>query len=463
MVRSGGEIDSSTAGDLTSRRRCGVRIWHVAFALPLCCVALVLSLRWHARHEFYKRIEAIRAAGYPATPQELEAWYKYPQSGVNAARWIMGAGDLYVAPRKEDWARLQPLVLLTTRNMERPDPAQPLDPNLMCLLEQYIQVNSISLKSLYDGAAIEECRYLTDLSKGAGTRRWTTREGMDLLCLEGVLHAERGDPNRTAEALKTALFVARTINDEPVMLSHLVATAGANAAAVTVERILNRVELTDSQLQVLSQAFQDFGGQTELLMALVGDRCLTYPVFDQPQSLNRDYYNRLPPKAVLEMYHALGLAAREGVAYLDYVQECIDILQSPMSQYRAAVDATQSRWLRGRKGVLFAHIGSAAFLLAREAVYVAPREMARVLLAVERYRLSHGSLPDAIDSLVPEYFASVPEDPHDGLPLRYRRLDRGYMVYSVGEDQRDDDGKRQPPEDARKHNETWDVVFQVLR
>jgi hypothetical protein len=115
MVRSGGEVDASLKGDSVAKRTHRVRVWHVALALLLCGTAVVLSLRWHWRHEFHKRIEAIRAAGYPATPRELEAWYKYPQSGANAARWIMGAGDLYVAPGKEDWARLQPLVLLATR------------------------------------------------------------------------------------------------------------------------------------------------------------------------------------------------------------------------------------------------------------------------------------------------------------------------------------------------------------
>lgn len=82
---------------------------------------------------------------------------------------------------------------------------------------------------------------------------------------------------------------------------------------------------------------------------------------------------------------------------------------------------------------------------------------------MERYRLVHGSLPEAIDSLVPEHFASVPEDPLDGMPLRYKRLDRGYVIYSVGEDRRDNGGKPRPPEDGERHYETWDVVFQVQR
>jgi hypothetical protein len=467
MVRSGGEMDSPAKGDLAPRRR-GVRIWHVAFALLLCCVAVVLSLRWHWRHEFSKRIEAIRAAGYPATPQELDAWYKWPQSGVNAASWITGAAAFYVEPSKGDNERLRQF-FWDTRSSPRLDPAQPLDPNLMRLLEQHIQVNSAALQSLYGGAAIEECRYPTDLSRGidaVAMHLSHVREGALLLCLEAVLRAEGGDPNRATEAIEAALHVAGTLGDEPLMISHLVATFGANTAAVTLERILNRIELTDTQLETLSLAFQEFNGHAGLLKALVGWRCDIYSIFNEPEAMNRATFGNLPPKVVLGAYNALGLAARDGTAYLDCFQECIDVLQGPVSQYRAAGEAAEARRLRGGKGLLFSEISQmtlGAQIMSHEAASVAPREMARVLLAVERYRVAHGALPDAIDSLVPQYLAAVLEDPHDGEPLRYKRLDRGYMVYSVGEDGRDDGGKQTPPMDARKHNETWDFVFRVQR
>jgi hypothetical protein len=468
MVRSGGEIDSSVKDDLAPRRRRRVRIWHVAVALLLCCAAVVLSLRWHWRHEFQKRIEAIRAAGYPATPQELEAWYKYPQSGENAAHWVMDAGALYVEPSKDDWEQLLPIVF-KTRHSEPTDSARPLDPNLMRLLERHIQANSAALKSLYDGAAIEECRYPTDLSKGidAMTMHVTAvREGVSLLCLEAVLHAERGDPNRAVEAIKTAVRIAGTPSDEPLMISHMVATFGANTAAVALERVLNRVELTDAQLKMLALSFQDFNDHAGLLRALVGMRCDVYSIFNEPEAMNRAALGKLPPKAVLEIYNALGLAARDGAAYLDCLQECIDALQGPVSQYRAAGEAAEVRRLRGGKGILSSQLSqmtSGTRVMSYEAASVAPREMARVLLAVERYRMAHGALPDGLDSLVPQYLAAVPEDPHDGAPLRYKRSDRGYVVYSVDGDGRDDGGKQTPPKDARKSNETWDFVFRVQR
>jgi hypothetical protein len=63
---------------------------------------------------------------------------------------------------------------------------------------------------------------------------------------------------------------------------------------------------------------------------------------------------------------------------------------------------------------------------------------ARVALAAERYRQKHGNWPQSLADLAPQYVPAVPLDPFDGKPLRYRRTDRGAVVYSVGEDGRGD-------------------------
>jgi hypothetical protein len=73
-----------------------------------------------------------------------------------------------------------------------------------------------------------------------------------------------------------------------------------------------------------------------------------------------------------------------------------------------------------------------------------------VALAVERYRLVHGTWPDSLTSLVPEFLSKVPLDPYDAKPLRYRRLEEGVVIYSVGPDEEDNSGKidRQNPTKA---------------
>ncbi len=89
---------------------------------------------------------------------------------------------------------------------------------------------------------------------------------------------------------------------------------------------------------------------------------------------------------------------------------------------------------------------------------------ARVALAVERHRLAIGDLPGKLTDLVPAYLAGVPKDPLDGEPLRYKKLDTGFVVYSVGPDQQDDDGKERPARrKSRQQEPNYDITFIIER
>jgi hypothetical protein len=62
-------------------------------------------------------------------------------------------------------------------------------------------------------------------------------------------------------------------------------------------------------------------------------------------------------------------------------------------------------------------------------------------IALKRYQIKHGNYPRDLNSLVPEFVPTVPLDPVDGNPLRYRlKADGAFTLYSVGENGKDDGG-----------------------
>ena len=62
-------------------------------------------------------------------------------------------------------------------------------------------------------------------------------------------------------------------------------------------------------------------------------------------------------------------------------------------------------------------------------------------LALQCYRVEQNSYPRQLAELVPDYLASVPQDPFGPDSLVYRRTPTGYLLYSVGYDKRDDAGR----------------------
>jgi len=65
----------------------------------------------------------------------------------------------------------------------------------------------------------------------------------------------------------------------------------------------------------------------------------------------------------------------------------------------------------------------------------------QVACALERYRLAEGRYPETTDALVPRFLEKLPHDLMGGQALKYRRTeDGGFLLYSIGWDERDDGG-----------------------
>jgi hypothetical protein len=77
------------------------------------------------------------------------------------------------------------------------------------------------------------------------------------------------------------------------------------------------------------------------------------------------------------------------------------------------------------------------------------REMTTTAIALKRHQLRYGHWPANLAALVPEFLPGVPRDLMDGQPLRYRVRPAGsFLLYSVGEDGKDDGGNPVPAGDS---------------
>ncbi len=88
-----------------------------------------------------------------------------------------------------------------------------------------------------------------------------------------------------------------------------------------------------------------------------------------------------------------------------------------------------------RHAVLAAQDATWRHLVATETVasdQFAGRMMA-LAVAVERFRLAEGRIPDAAAEVVPRFLPAVPLDV-DGQPLRFQKKGAGFLIYSVGAD-----------------------------
>ena len=72
-------------------------------------------------------------------------------------------------------------------------------------------------------------------------------------------------------------------------------------------------------------------------------------------------------------------------------------------------------------------------------------DLASIACAIERFRIANDRYPNQLQALVPQYAEKLPSDVVNGEPLKYRlSADDGYVLYSVGWNQKDDGGVSKP-------------------
>jgi hypothetical protein len=105
------------------------------------------------------------------------------------------------------------------------------------------------------------------------------------------------------------------------------------------------------------------------------------------------------------------------------------------------IPAFQSKYRSRMQSMLHLHQMHLQFqnegpsLLGRAATAEAQRRLIVAAIALERYRGKHGSYPNSLSELAPEFLKKPPADFMDGQPLRYRpAADGHFFLYSVGLD-----------------------------
>jgi len=443
----------------TPRKHRRLRISHVLIILLLVCIGLYVHYRLHSKSQLQTRIDAIRAEGYPVTCAELDMWYKIPPNVENAAYTIEEALSFF-----KTWDKEKSMSLPIIGRTELPPRTDPLPADMKALITEYVADNNEALELFHKAAGIEYCRYPINLSAGLATlvpNLSEMRNAVRLLELEAVLNADNGNGSAATLSSISGFGIARSLVREPVTVSQLVRCGCQNAAISTVEQVLNRVELTDEQLLELAECVRQSESISDISRAFVGERCMGIDFFNNPGIINPGGV-RINP--LLSLYKAVGMTEADTVLYLDLMDEYMKSTKLPLHERQKAADAVSAKFQSTSKVHVLLHVIMPALsrVTTVELGSIAHLRVADVALAVQRYRLKAGRFPEKLADLIPMFLESVPKDPFDGKEMRYKKLEAGFVVYSIGPDLSDDGGKEKPPR-RTKESPNWDITFIVER
>jgi len=441
------------------KKRRKVGGYYVLILVLVVAVGGFWLFRWRQKAKLERKMDAIRAAGYPVTCAELDDWYGIPDGVANAADVILDAISYYHEPNRPD------LVPVGGR-AKLPERGEALSDETAQAIADYLAANEQALELVGEAAGIEHSRYPIDLSAGFETSMPYLRGVRDmarLLKIDAVMHAEANEAGQAVESVASIFGVARSLSGEPVIVPQLVRVGCQGNGLSAIERIVNRAELDDMHLGELSRFIAGAENNSGFVRAAAGERCCILEILRDPGKMDpRVFGSPRIMGVLLSGYKAAGLTHKGAILYLDFAEELLQANKLAEHKRLAAVAALEAK-LEKASGIqammvrlLVPAHGRAVALDLRISARL---RAARAGLAIERYRLAGGKLPETLGELVPTYLDAVPKDPFDGQELRFRRLEKGYVVYSVGEDGNDDGGQ----ELNEQNKDNWDVTFIVER
>ena len=332
-------------------------------------------------------------------------------------------------------------------------------------ISAYLAANAQALELLHKAAAMGKkgCRFHLDFSLGYDMpvpHLMDLRHATRLLYLQALMKVEGGKPDEAETVIADSFAAARALLKEPLLISQLVRMAVISVSASTLERVLSRTALGDRQLTDLSKAIASQENPEPLMRGMVGERCCVEDLFNDSSRYDNEPVNKLG--TALLLWRWSGFKVTDHLKYLQLMTEVVSAAGGSTREMRDLPKDLEKEVQQAPKYYLLTRllVPDLSRVYEEQLRMLSHLRAARAAIAVERFRAANGRLPDSLDELVPKFLDAVPADPFDDKPIRYRKVAKGYVTYSVGPDLTDAGGRERDPKDPKA---PYNIPFTVAR
>ena len=416
----------------------------VATAIALL-VLLVLALVWPKKPSAASialdaKLAQLRSNGVPLTALEIAKVLPDPDIGHEASNVLHEALSAPRGPAGGD--------IPITAGGTMPKRTEPFRESTMQSMRLYLSCSDSMLEKIpepLDGVwfAMGWTNGFTNLVQLPLVE---IRKLIQTVAVKALFEAELGNAGKSAEALRKGFSVASTLNGDS-LVSAMIRVVSAGMICDAAERCLNRATFSAAELLEIERRI-NVEGIDYFEHTFIAERHMGMLVLE-PARRGQNFFNDSAIEHLVWKFMQL-FRGREKRFYRD---EDYLLFLNTVDELRSAHQLPGLARVR-RYEQLGAYYAANSQSLAAEmvmpnwtkAIRTATETKARLValngaLALERYRLAHtNALPDTLEALVPQFAPSVPRDPMDEQPLRFKKLPQGYVLYSIGADGIDNGG-----------------------
>ena len=405
------------------------------------------------RRALEAKFAELRTNGVPVTAEEIGRALPDPPPEHDARSLLAAAFNVSTGPVTKN---------VPVLSVDMPRRGAPIPDGAMQDMEAFL-VNSDRLL-----AAIPD-----DLTGARFSMGWTNgftnllpqvlidaRKLLQHLSVKALYEAERHDGPRAAKSLEKGFAVTASLNRDS-LVDAMVRVACAGLICDAAEQALNRVQLTTGELQkmdaqVRPEDMDDFS--TVFMVERHFGTLIFNDMRDSTRGLRGIFIN------VVQRFRGRKPLYRDEdyLLFLNFNEQQMKLQSRPLFERLQGYAQITTNFTTNASSLAADMVMPGWSKAMRTAAETKARLVAlKTALAIERFRLANNNaLPATLDALVPGYCSAPPRDPFDDQPLRYKKLQGGYVVYSIGPDGVDNGGAERT---NRKNMSDYDVTITVER
>jgi len=275
-------------------------------------------------------------------------------------------------------------------------------------------------------------------------------QGTRLLGIDAVIKAEDGNVDEAINQCLAARRFLKLYLQEPFLISYLIGMACTKQIAVCMNYIVSDREIETETLKKILREWNSLPWRVGLVWALESERILG---LESTLLYLKGEYDLDLGKAGDIFYWVFRPIIKNEIIWMTRKYDVI--LKSAEAPYYSLGDIKKlernmfsTPWYYKMAGALVPNVVTVLF---KRATLDAVFNTARIGMACKIYKNIYGDFPGELAELSPEILEKVPVDPFTGHPFIYKKQESGFIVYSIGSNLKDDQGRG-----------TWQIVSLVM-
>lgn len=428
----------------------GFRLKKVFTWIGICLVVLISAglfiraiFNYSSGKKLEKFLEQRKSAGIPLSLKDIE-----PECNPldNAALdWKIVEGTL--ASEKEKRGIL-------TQMIDDFYSGRDIDEKMKVQVQEFINENRKALNFVLDASSKSCFKYEEEWDELGYDYRIVNAVNMilsiRLLCIDAVFKAEEGN---VAEAIEQCLATRRFLKlylQEPYLISYLVGMACVKTVGASMKSIISNRNIATETLKKVLHEWDSSPWDDGLIWAIRTENIIG---FESAVLYLKGEYDLELGKAGDIFYWILRPVLKNEIIWLTKAYD--RLIEAAKMPYFASRETKKIEQITSSIPKHYKMVGALlpnfTATLLKKATLDALFDTSRIGIASKIYKNLYGEFPENAAVLVPEFLEEVPVDPFTGKPYIYKKQDSGFIVYSIGSNQKDEAGRG-----------TWQITSLVM-